>query len=275
MVDASATSVAVVAGGLARGIRKARARVRLERLRRRATGVPCLPLDPAFHVGTDNAAAREACEAAGWWRTCPEGIAAAAAERDAWRVAPCPRLRALAEVLSKASIAAANLKGAKVPAHEAGIILAAARGEAPLWKRPALLAVCEWLEARRHLLLMLAGPTGLQKTISACYALARRGGLYSRAYALWRPGFDADAAQAVELLVIDQLGRENMGASAFGLQLFEEIIDGRVSAGKATILCGNLERAQFDQRYEDVVADRFRGFGLWLDFDGDSLRVQP
>jgi hypothetical protein len=135
--------------------------------------------------------------------------------------------------------------------------------------------VRDWLEARRHLLLFLAGPTGVQKTMSACYALARRGGLYSRSYSLWRPGFDADAAQTVELLVIDQLGRENMGESRFGLQLFEEIIDGRVQAEKPTILCGNLERAQFEQRYEDVVADRFRGFGLWKDFDGDSLRVQP
>lgn len=160
-----------------------------------------------------------------------------------------------------------------VPLREREILRAGRDKSPPLKNTAALAAVREWLAASpRPALLMLAGPTGIGKTVAACYAIAKLGGMYARSYALTRPGFDIDAAQAAEVLVLDQSGREHVGPSAFGMAALEEIIDGRYASRLPTILVCNLTREQWESRYDDIIAERMRGDGQWVQLDGDSLR---
>jgi hypothetical protein len=61
------------------------------------------------------------------------------------------------------------------------------------------------------------------------------------------------------------------GASEFGSSLIEELLDARYAALKPTILIGNITRAQFEQRYGGVFADRLNG-GIGVELIGKSMR---
>ncbi len=126
---------------------------------------------------------------------------------------------------------------------------------------------------KREVLIALGGPRGVGKTVAACYAIAVKGGRYLTAYQFARPGLDIDEIKALSgVVVIDQLGRENVGQSAFGLASLEEVIDSRYAGMRTTILCANMTREQFEPRYQGILADRLSGGGLWVSLTGKSLR---
>lgn len=236
-------------------------RLRAVAAEERRTLLPCHGLPDAQGIA--------ACEAVDFWRSC-EFVPKYAN----YEPVDCPRaLAAWREVESLRNVESNLAARYGVPQREREIIVAGARRDPPLKKTPALTAVRSWLDSSpRPALLMLAGPTGIGKTVAACYAIAKLGGIYARAYALSRPGFDVEAAQSVALLVLDQSGREHVGPSAFGLAALEEIIDGRYAARLPTVLIGNLTQPQFDARYDEIIAERMRGDGQWVQLDGASLR---
>lgn len=234
--------------------------------------LPCT--GPMEAAGTD-AAGLEACAKAGAAASC--AWASAGAPRAAAALV-CPRARAI-EALRATG---ARLELAGVPEREAGIVLAAIRLDAP---RPLVLtrplrAVAPLVHACRldrlrtgspPALMVLAGPPGVGKTVAAAWALSQLGGRYVTAYQL-RPGIDLDALRRCRLLVIDQLGREARGASDYSLALIEELLDCRYAAHSPVIACSNLNRTDFEARYQGVIADRLAGGGAYVVTTGASMR---
>ena len=229
--------------------------------------LPC-----AVHNGNREAGAA-ACEAAKTHDGCEFGRAPGL----------CPRasLQATVEEVRQ------RLTRARVPARERGLVLGTVTRTAPLVPTPALTAVRALLSDRRQtlelegakleltgqeVLCVLGGPRGVGKTVAACYALGRTGGLYVTAYPFARPGLDLGELKAATTLVVDQLGRENVGASDYALSQLEEVIDDRYANRRLTLLCANLKRADFTARYGGVIDDRLVGEGVYVELQGKSLR---
>lgn len=126
-------------------------------------------------------------------------------------------------------------------------------------------------------LLVLAGPTGVGKTIAACYALAKLGGKYTRGYALGAERLTRDDRQmlgAAPCVVVDQLGR-TQDRDSYAAQTVEELVDLRTSERRLTIFVGNFYRHDFEQTFGEVVTSRLAGSGAWLELKGADLRRQP
>lgn len=236
------------------------------------------------------AGAHEGCELARWPEKCPR-----------------KRLELLFDVVDQ------RLNDAKVESREKQLLRAAARvhERAPLRDTDALRTVRAVLSSvarpveleasaevsaagavRRGLamltgseiLLCLGGNRGVGKTLAACYAIAREGGLYTTAYLWSRPSGEVDmaAAKRAPVLVIDQLGRENLGASRFTLTRIEEVLDARYAGRRLSILVGNIgwkegcdtDTPGFCDRYGEIVEDRLKGDGIFVLCGGESLRPQ-
>jgi hypothetical protein len=125
-----------------------------------------------------------------------------------------------------------------------------------------------------EVLVVLAGNQGRGKTLAATYAIARLGGLYTRAPQWTRPGeIDVPDAIAAPVLVIDQFGREHFGESKWARSQLEDVIDARHQRRRLTLLVGNITWAAFRERLEDMtVLDRLSGDGVFVLFGGPSLR---
>jgi len=116
-----------------------------------------------------------------------------------------------------------------------------------------LRAVDEMLDGGEGLLLW--GPNGVGKTSVAAligFEVARRGGTAYfvtsesiRISSIERTAFDADTnvierAQEVELLIIDDLGKEHRSESAYAERLMENLLRVRLAQKRATIITTNL-----------------------------------
>jgi len=222
-----------------------------------AAAVALLPCRTAADGDADEDRAG-ACESARAFDGC-------AFNRDA---AVCPARR----LLAVAGEAEMRLSRAGVPVRERDLILAAARGRTRLRRTDALARVRLAIEEQAPALLVLAGPRGVGKTLAACYALAKVGGRYLTAYQFARPGLDLDELKGQRLIVVDQLGRENVGASEFFLSSLEELIDARYANRSPTILAGNLTTEMFAMRYGGILEDRLRGDGEFVALTGTSMR---
>ena len=123
-------------------------------------------------------------------------------------------------------------------------------------------------------LVVLCGNRGRGKTVSACYAIARLGGLFTHAMDWCRPGLvDVERAAAVPVLVVDQYGREH--ESPFARAQLEDVLVKRHARRRLAFVVGNLStRQEFDQRCGDVIADRVVGDGVVVLFGGESLRPE-
>ena len=88
----------------------------------------------------------------------------------------------------------------------------------------------------------------------------------------------SDAASRVrqlmscDLLILDDLGTEM--PTAFTQSALYSLLDGRLRAGKKTIVSTNLDRDGIAQRYGEALASRLGGEYEWLEFLGRDIRAQ-
>jgi hypothetical protein len=270
----------------------------LERIRAKAEeaeaerkSLPCF----AGLEADDEDAAVDACELVEGWKAC----------RWATTAEACPRARAIVSFERVEHNLSSPPAAVRVPEREASLIVAAARrrGRVPLLKLDTYNLVRSVLTRKRlrqplengaevrrdgsrlpgevfltgtEVLVVLGGNQGRGKTLAVCYAIARQGGVYTRA-PQWtrRASVDIEAAIAAPVLVIDQFGREHFGESEWALSQFEDVIDTRFqSPGKWTFLVGNLQWEQFTERLKKTtIVDRLVGDGVYVEFGGDSLRA--
>ena len=141
--------------------------------------------------------------------------------------------------------------------------------------------------------LLFSGAPGLGKTfLSASIARVVAGKGYSVAYdtssellsAFEREKFSrdeeeqADAASRVrqlkgcDLLILDDLGTEM--STAFTQSALYSLLDGRLRAGKSTVISTNLDREAISERYGPQLSSRLSGEYLWLNFLGRDIRAQ-
>ncbi len=140
--------------------------------------------------------------------------------------------------------------------------------------------------------LLFTGAPGLGKTylsaaIARVVAAAGAGVAYDTVTALLsafeREKFSrdederADAASRVrqltscDLLILDDLGTEM--ATAFTQSALYTLLDGRLRAGKKTIISTNLDRSGIEARYGAALASRLTGEYQWLSFRGRDVRA--
>ena len=140
--------------------------------------------------------------------------------------------------------------------------------------------------------LLFSGGTGLGKTfVSGCIAreVSRRG--YSVVYdtainlfaAFEARRFSRDAGEerqarddtrrylGCDLLILDDLGSEFTGPLAQA-SLYE-VVNGRLQAGRHTVISTNLSLEQIAQRYSPQLTSRIGGLYRELTFYGDDLRL--
>jgi hypothetical protein len=275
--------------------------VRLAAAREKLVVLPCFQFDPENGVG-DIHRATDACEAAGAWRGCWR------AEQIADR---CPRLnerRPLLEVERR-------LTAAGVPGDAAGVLLAELPGRrdangqrmpvAPPYppgqaKRSRAREVVrsmmrgELHEGHEVRTLVLAGATGRGKDVAAAWAVLRRPrALWVKASRMERPDDALDALMLeVELLVIEDAGREHVGANGYAPTRIANAIcdrhDEHPRSPRWTIVTTNQRRRrvppergeddmgpQFLERYGSRVDSRIEGAGRFLELVGEpNYRVQ-
>jgi hypothetical protein len=252
--------------------------------------LPCfLALEAGDHDG-----AVDACEAARAYDTCRWSRL-----RDA-----CPRARAIDTYEAIAQHLTHPMLSARVPKRETELLLAAARWKArvPLRALDSLRIVRAVLRRRRErvtvengaevrkgaeripgavyltgseAIVVFAGNQGRGKTTAACYAIARVGGMYTRA-PQWtrRNGVDIDEAIRVPALVVDQFGREHFGDSDWARSQFEDTVDARYQAERLTLLVGNVQYEGFCERLKGTtVVDRVHGDGVFVELGGESIRA--
>ncbi len=88
----------------------------------------------------------------------------------------------------------------------------------------------------------------------------------------------SDAASRVrqlmrcDLLILDDLGTEM--PTAFTQSALYALLDGRLRAGKKTIISTNLDRSGIETRYGAALASRLAGEYEWLEFLGRDIRAQ-
>ena len=88
----------------------------------------------------------------------------------------------------------------------------------------------------------------------------------------------SDAASRVrqlmscDLLILDDLGTEM--STAFTQNALYTLLDGRLRAGKKTIISTNLNAEDIAERYGAALASRLRGEYEWLEFLGRDIRAQ-
>lgn len=253
-----------------------------------------LPCFPALDAG-DEERAVDVCEAVGAFEAC----------RWAGSLDACPRRRAIHLYENAVQYLANAPIEFRVPRREAVLIQAAARRRdrvpllpldslrllrAVLKRRGERVALENGAEVRNggeripgavqltgtEAIVVLAGNQGRGKTLAACYAIARNGGIYTRA-PQWtrREGVDVAEAIRASVLVIDQFGREHFGDSDWFRSQFEDVIDARYQAQRLTFLVGNLRWEVFRQRLDGMtVLDRVHGEGVFVELGGESIRSE-
>lgn len=270
----------------------------LELVTSRDANIKRLVCHPMVTAGDDEAGI-EACKKAGAMPGCEFVI-------DPY---VCPRRRQ-ADVRDRAAI---HLSAGNVQDRECGLIMAHLRPDdanrvplrdtdplrlmrAVLRRKPMVVQLENGAQVDRHgkvhrgrvvlrgdeIHIGLFGNRGVGKTVAAAYAIARLGGLYTLAAQYTRPahndGVVLAACKGAGVLVVDQVGRENRGESAFGLSQLEEVIDHRHAGKRITVAVGNMEWSGrggvegFIERYEGIVADRWNGAGVFVLFAGESMR---
>ena len=75
-----------------------------------------------------------------------------------------------------------------------------------------------------------------------------------------------------DLLILDDLGTEML--TAFTQSALYALLDGRLRAGKKTIVSTNLDRSGIETRYGAALASRLAGEYEWLEFLGRDIRAQ-
>ncbi len=200
-----------------------------------------------------------------------------------------------------------RLRAAGVGAHEARFVRHAVSGRRDangsslpvekLDERDALIAVRAFLAASpvtvaiggsevaftgRETLLVLAGSTGIGKSIAAAHAIGAKGGLWVNARSFEAPKFDVGPATNANFLVLDDLGTEHVGEAGYANGRIAALLADRHSSERRTLATSNLRKKsraetdppQFTERYGDRLADRMNESGKYIGITGASLRVK-
>jgi DNA replication protein DnaC len=139
--------------------------------------------------------------------------------------------------------------------------------------------------------LLFQGGTGLGKTfLSACVARTVAGRGFSVAYescatalsAFETSKFSRDPAEAeaaaarvkqyltCDLMILDDLGTEMV--TSFSVSALYQIINGRLIAGKKTIVSTNLSTAELSGKYGPQIMSRLEGEYDFVIFKGQDIR---
>ena len=165
-------------------------------------------------------------------------------------------------------------------------------GRSPRQLMERNLAVCQRFAAefgKRPANLLLDGAPGLGKTfLSACIARVVSEDGFSVVYdtavhvfarceaAKFRSDEEPDAVadvhrfESCDLLILDDLGTE-MATGVVQSALYQ-LINGRLLAGKSTIVSTNLTPAQIESRYGAAIWSRLQGEYTVLAFAGEDIR---
>ena len=83
---------------------------------------------------------------------------------------------------------------------------------------------------------------------------------------------DADVrrCESCDLLILDDLGTEM--ATGFVQSALYQLVNGRLLAGKSTIISTNLTPAQIESRYGAAIWSRLQGEYTVLPFAGEDIR---
>ena len=245
----------------------ARLRQRYEEAMNEAANLPCR--------GLDDETGSTRCHEVGVFKDC----------RYREEADFCPRRR----LFDSEGYFEHNLMRAGVPPLERGWLMDARRDRSRLKKTIALRAVSAIVERKpldyrgsdgevvvrgSESLVVLAGPTGVGKTIAACYALGKLGGKYTRGYALGAERLtkeDRKDLGSTPCVVVDQLGR-TQDRDSYQAQTVEEVVDLRTASRLLTIFVGNFVRADFESAFGDVVVSRLSGSGVWVEAKGEDMR---
>ena len=136
--------------------------------------------------------------------------------------------------------------------------------------------------------LLLSGGTGLGKTfLSACIARVVSENGFSVVYDTAASVFsrfedakfrrddggseDADRCMKCDLLILDDLGTEM--TTAFVQSALYQLLNGRLLAGKSTIISTNLDPDQIGRRYSAQIMSRLEGEFELLPFTGQDIRL--
>ena len=137
--------------------------------------------------------------------------------------------------------------------------------------------------------LLFSGSTGLGKTfLSACIARVVSDRGYSVMYesagdlfaTMEKARFSNDEAArreserytACDLLIVDDLGTELPGQ--FITAALYHLLNGRLLAGKPTIISTNLNSEDFERRYSAQIASRLLGNFTRVPFVGEDIRIK-
>jgi hypothetical protein len=143
--------------------------------------------------------------------------------------------------------------------------------------------VMPWLDSP-SLTLLLAGPAGHGKT-HAAYAVGNAAvhqGIYALAWTLadlnaaMRPGGAEpertyERVAAAELLVIDDLGREQV--TAWSLEVLQRLLDVRVRERRRNVVTTNLSYEEVVERYGTPIAERLIEEAVIVKVEGRSMRT--
>lgn len=83
-------------------------------------------------------------------------------------------------------------------------------------------------------------------------------------------GDSAEALEACDLLILDDLGTEY--ASPFTVSCVYNIINGRMLAGRSTVVSTNLSQQEMLDRYGEQTTSRITGTFQPLFFSGQDIR---
>ena len=165
-------------------------------------------------------------------------------------------------------------------------------GRSPRQLMERNLATCQRYAAEfgeKQANLLLDGAPGLGKTfLSACIARVVSEDGFSVVYdtavhvfarceaAKFRADEEPDAAvdvrrfESCDLLILDDLGTEM--ATGFVQSALYQLVNGRLLAGKSTIISTNLTPAQIESRYGAAIWSRLQGEYTVLPFAGEDIR---
>ena len=125
--------------------------------------------------------------------------------------------------------------------------------------------------------LLLFGAPGLGKTfLSACIARTVSEEGFSVAAKFRRDDVDepdesVERCMACDLLILDDLGTEM--TTAFVQSALYQLLNGRLLAGKSTIISTNLDPDQIGRRYSAQIMSRLEGEFELLPFIGQDIRL--
>jgi DNA replication protein DnaC len=161
------------------------------------------------------------------------------------------------------------------PARALGVALETADVAAP-----AVAQLAEWSRVNADGIAVVAGPTGVGKTVAACW-LALQQPLRSRPAFLRASEFaalsryDSDARARwsdPSWLVLDDVGAEFADAKGSFAAALDELVDLFYAHKRVLVMTTNLTSVDFAARCGERITDRLREAGAWIAIASSSLR---